>query len=85
MSGTGRTTPVMGRTDAQLAAQNLNYAGNPATPLADMFRSLTASESAAGNTINTLSITLGFNELGALANWPTNQALTMLSGTLASY
>ena len=54
MSGAGRTTPVMGRTDAQLAAQNLNYAGNPATPQAAMFRSLAASEASAGNTINTI-------------------------------
>lgn len=50
-----------------------------------MFRSLAASESAAGNSINTISITLGFNELGALANFPTSQALAMLPGTLATY
>ncbi|MDQ2842012.1 MAG: hypothetical protein M3Y72_13420, partial [Acidobacteriota bacterium] len=50
-----------------------------------MFRSLVASESASGNTINTISITLGFNELGALANFPTSQALAMLPGTLATY
>lgn len=85
MSGVGRTTPVMGRTDAQLAAQNLNYANSPSTPQAVMFRSLVASESAAGNTINTISITLGFNELGALASLPASQALAMLPGTLATY
>ncbi len=85
MNGAGRTTPVVGRTDAQLAAQNLNYANSPTTPQADMFRSLAASESAAGNTINTISITLGFNELAALANLPASQALAMLPGTLATY
>ena len=85
MSGVGRTPPVLGRTDAILAAQNLNYAKNPSTPQADMFRSLVASESASGNSINTISITLGFNELGALANFPASQALAMLPGTLATY
>ena len=85
MSGAGRTTPVVGRTDAQLAAQNLNYANSPSTPQADMFRSLVASESAAGNSIDTISMTLGFNELGALASLPTSQALAMLPGTLATY
>ena len=85
MSGVGRTPPVVGRTDAILAAQNLNYANSPATPQADMFRSLAASETAAGNTINTISITLGFNELAALANYPTSQALAMLPSTLATY
>ena len=85
MSGIGRTTPIVGRTDALLAAQNLNYSTNPATPQADMFRSLVASETASGNTINTISITLGFNELGALASLPTSQALAMLPSTLATY
>lgn len=85
MSGTGRTPPVLGRTDIPLAQQNLNYAGNPTTPQANVFSSLVASQTAAGNTINTISITLGFNELAALANLPTNQALAMLPSTLATY
>jgi lysophospholipase L1-like esterase len=85
MSGAGRTPPVMGRTDAILAAQNLNYANSPTTSQADMLRSLVASEAAAGNTINTISITLGFNELGALATMPASQAVTMLPQTLATY
>jgi len=85
MSGAGRTTPVMGRTDAQLAAENLNYANSPAAPQANMLQSLVASESAAGNTINNISISLGFNELAALANLPASQALAALPGTLATY
>lgn len=85
MSASGRTPPVMGRTDIPLAQQNLNYANSPTTSQGDMFRSLVASENAAGNTINTISITLGFNELAALANFPTNQALGMLAGTLTAY
>lgn len=85
MSGTGRTPPVMGRTDIPLAQENLNYASSPTTPQRTMFSSLVASQTAAGNTINTISITLGFNELAALATMPTGQALMMLSGTLATY
>lgn len=85
MTGAGRTPPVVGRTDIPLAKQNLNYASSPTTPQADMFSSLVASEKAAGNTINTISITLGFNELAALTNLPTNQALAMLPATLATY
>lgn len=85
MSGAGRTPPVVGRTDIPLAKQNLNYRNSPATPQADMFRNLAGSEKAAGNTIDTVSITLGFNELAALTNLPANQALAMLPGTLASY
>lgn len=85
MSGSGRTPPVVGRTDIPLAQQNLNYTSSPTTPQMDMFSGLVASEKAAGNTINTISITLGFNELAALASFPTNQALTMLPATLAAY
>ena len=85
MSGAGRTPPVVGRTDIPLAEQNLNYASSPTTPQAAMFRSLVGSETAAGNTISNISISLGFNELAALASLPTNQALAMLPGTLATY
>ncbi len=85
MSGVGRTPPVVGRTDIPLAKQNLNYANSPTTPQADMFRGLVTSEKAASNTINTISITLGFNELAALTTLPTNQALAMLPGTLATF
>lgn len=85
MSGTGRTPPVMGRTDLPLAQQNLNYTSSPTTPQATMFSNLVTSENAAGNTINTISITLGFNELAALANLPTSQALAMVPGTLSTY
>ena len=84
-SGAGRTPPVVGRTDALLAAQNLNYAGSANIPQASMFRSLAASSAAAGNNIDNISITLGFNELAALATMPAGQALAMLPGTLDSY
>lgn len=85
MSGNGRTPPVVGRTDIPLAQQNLNYSANPTTSQAAMFSNLVASQTAVGNTINTISVTLGFNELAALANYPTSQALALLPGTLATY
>lgn len=47
LDGTGRTPPVVGRTDSPLAQQNLNYAGD---------------------TIDAVTITLGFNELGQAAS-----------------
>lgn len=81
----GRTPPVIGRTDAILAQQNLNYANNPATPQAAAFRNLIASQAAAGNSITNITISLGFNELGALANLPASQALAALPATLATY
>lgn len=85
MTASGRTPPVIGRTDIPLAQQNLNYASNPSMSQGDMFRSVVASQTAAGNTINTISITLGFNELAALASLPAGQALAILPATLAAY
>jgi len=85
VTGFGRTPPVVGRTDALLAAQNLNYAGNPATPQAVMFSNAVAAEAMAGNTVSDISISLGFNELAALTTLPTSQALALLPSTLADY
>ncbi len=85
MSASGRTPPVVGRTDIPLAQQNLNYANSPTTPQADMFGSLVASQTASGNSIQAITITLGFNELAALSTMPPEQALAMLPGTLSTY
>jgi lysophospholipase L1-like esterase len=84
-SGAGRTPPVMGRTDIPLAQQNLNYAANPSLPQATQFQNYVAAQNAAGNSITTISITLGFNELGALANLSPSDALAAIPGTLATY
>ena len=84
-TGVGRTPPVVGRTDPILAGQNLNYAGRESTPQAVLFAETVARQQAAGNTIDTVSITLGFNETAALANLPTDQALAQLPSTLAQY
>ncbi len=85
MTGMGRTPPVVGRTDIPLAEQNLNYAHSPTTPQVDMFRGLVSSEKATGNTIDNISITLGFNELAALASLPPSQGLAAIPGTLTTY
>ena len=83
-TGIGRTTPVVGRTDAILAAQNLNYAANPAVPQRTLLGQTVASQTALGNTINTISVTLGFNDVAALASSPAT-ALSLLPSTLATY
>ena len=82
-SGIGRTPPVVGRTDTILAAQNLNYNPDALVPQRDLFLSKVASEQAAGNTIDTVSISLGFNELAALASSP--NPLDQLPATLTTY
>lgn len=83
-SAAGRTTPVVGRTDAILAAQNLNYASNPAVSQRALFGQTVASQQALGNTINTVSVTLGFNDVAALAS-SRAAALSLLPSTLATY
>lgn len=82
-SGVGRTPPVEGRTDAILAAQNRNYNPRALVPQRDLFLSKVAAEKAAGNTIDTVSISLGFNELAALASSP--NPLEQLPATLEEY
>ncbi len=64
-SNAGRVPPVTGRTDAILQGENLHYANNPVSQNA-LFQSTVASEKAAGNTIGTVSITLGFNDLSTV-------------------
>lgn len=83
-SAAGRTTPVVGRTDAILAQQNLNYASAPALSQRNLFGQTVASQQALGNTINTISVTLGFNDVAALASSPAT-ALSLLPSTLVTY
>ena len=85
MSGVGRTPPVVGRTDAILAAQNLNYDPDALVAQSALFASTVASRRADGDRIDTVSITLGFNELAALAVLPEAEALAMVDATLTAY
>jgi len=84
MSGVGRVPPVTGRTDAVLAAENLNYNPSALVTQNALFLSTVASQRAAGNTIGTVSISLGFNDLISLASSP-NTADQLLAPTLATY
>ena len=86
----GRTPPVMGRGDAPLQLENLSYGNSTALSQNQVFASTVAAQAAAGNTISTVSITLGFNELAALApmtNTPAAEAaaLSQVPATLAAY
>lgn len=84
-SGNGRTPPVVGRTDTPLALQNLNYASGNLVPQGQLFASTVAAQVSAGNTIEAITITLGFNELAALSALPTAQALAAIAQTLSTY
>ena len=86
MDGTGRTPPVVGRTDDILALQNTSYdeAGGIETQQ-EKFLDAVAAERAMGNTVEAITITLGFNELAALASLPTDQALAAIPETLDAY
>ena len=86
MDGTGRTPPVEGRTDRILALQNTSYdeAGGIETQQRK-FLDAVAAERAMGNTVRAITITLGFNELAALATMPTDEALTAIPETLDAY
>ncbi len=82
-SGVGRVPPVMGRTDAILAAENLNYNSNALVPQNTLFLSKVAAQQSAGDPINTVIISLGFNDLAALASVP--NPLEQLPTTLTTY
>lgn len=85
VTGVGRTPPVVGRTDVPLALQNLHYSAANLVPQGSLFASTVAAQVARGNSIDTVTITLGFNELGALAALPPATALAQIPQTLAAY
>jgi len=85
MTGSGRTPPVAGRTDVPLQLENLNYSAGNLVPQGTLFASTVAAQAALGNTINTVTITLGFNELAALASLPTPVGLAQIASTLDAY
>lgn len=89
-SNSGRTPPVVGRGDAPLQLENLNYNNSTALSQDQVFRNTVASQQAAGNAIAAISITLGFNETAALApatNTPATEAaaLAAVPAELAAY
>ncbi len=66
-SGIGRVPPGPGYTDASLAELNTNYTGSNPPTQASLLASTIASEAAAGHVIGNISISLGSNDLFALA------------------
>ena len=84
-TGIGRTAPVVGRTDIPLATENLNYSGPTPRRQLDVLTSTVADQTALGNTIKAVTITLGFNEVAALSQLPPADALAQIPRTLADY
>ena len=82
LSGTGRVPPVASRTDAILASENTNYNPNALVSQSQNFLSTVAAEKAAGNTVTTVSITLGFNDLATAL---TTNAGVPIATILANY
>jgi lysophospholipase L1-like esterase len=90
-TGTGRVAPLgSGLTDATLQSLNLNYAGlTPAPTQNQRLQAAIGAEAAAGHTIDTVTISLGSNDLFALGTSPGFLAATpadqqaMLLNTLA--
>ena len=83
MDGTGRTPPVVNRTDVPLALQNSHYNSDNLVTQSQLFTSTVAAERAKGNSVDYVTITLGFNELAALAALP--NGVSMIPDTLAAY
>lgn len=88
-TGVGRVPPVTGRTDAILAAENTNYNPNALVPQGTLFQAAVATQRALGNTVDTVSITLGTNDLFTLFNspgfTPGSAVDPMLATALATY
>lgn len=87
VSGSGRLTPVQGRSDAILAAQNTHYIGRETVSQLAMMQEAITNASTAGMIIGTVTITLGFNDLGTLSNQPggVKIALATIAQLLADY
>jgi lysophospholipase L1-like esterase len=90
MINAGRTPPVVGRGDAPLQLENLNYGNSIAISQGTLFANTVAAQRALGNTVGTVTVTLGFNELAALSpmqNTPAAEAaaIAQIPGTLSAY
>ncbi len=88
-TGVGRVPPVTGRTDAILASENLNYNPNALATQNATFLAAVATQKSLGNTVSTISISLGDNNLFTLATLPGftpgSAVDPMLAPTLAAY
>ena len=77
----GRLSPVAGRGDQALQLENLNYTSN-ASSQSTLFANVVGNQNAIGNPVDTITVTLGFNNLAALSSLPTAQALAAAPGVL---
>ena len=73
-----------------LQLENLNYNNSTALSQSQVFANTVAAQAALGNTIGTISFTLGFNEVAALApaqNTPSAEAaaIAQIPATLAAF
>ncbi len=84
IDNSGRTPPVAGRGDVPLQLENLNYT-TFASPQATLFADAVNRLDAAGDPVKTITVTLGFNNLAALAAMPADQALAAAPGVLDLY
>ena len=85
-----RTPPVQGRTNVPLQTENLNYDPGNLVAQGALFVADAAQQKAMGNTISTVSLTLGFNGLAALSpmqNTPAAEAaaITQIPAELATF
>jgi lysophospholipase L1-like esterase len=83
-SGVNRVPPASGFTDASLAQLNLNYTGATPPTQASLLASTIAAQTAAGNIITNVSISLGSNDLYYLALHDPN-AVADLPAALAAF
>ena len=83
VDNTGRVPPVVNRTDVPLQLQNTSYQPDDRPPQQELFRRTLADQRAMGNTIDTVSITLGFNDLATVVPQP--NSLELIDPTLAAY
>ena len=88
-TGVGRVPPVTGRGDIPLASENLNYNPNALVTQSQLLQATVATQQRLGNTISTVTMTLGANDLFTLFNAPgfTPNSATdpMVASTLATY
>ena len=75
-TGTGRVAPAAGFTDTSLARLNSNYTSDPTITQDTQLATTIAQQKAAGNTIGAVTISLGSNDLFALAQTPGFMALS---------
>jgi lysophospholipase L1-like esterase len=82
-TGAGRVPLLPDLSDAKLAALNTNYATNPFTTQLAQMQAAIASQAAAGNTIKNVSVSLGSDDLFAMALKPTFPTLSAAQQQLA--